>query len=185
MTTETQLVTAEEFMLLPEPPEGGKMELLYGEVQTMAPVGMEHSEAAGELILQLRSFAHEHAEGRVGGELGFLLKRSPDLVLAPDVYFVDKDRLGSVPQGYFEGPPTLAVEVVSPGDSATAIASKVANYLRHGTQRVWVVHPGLRSVTVHRPGGDSHTFSEDDSLTSDDAAFAVDGFELKVSEIFA
>jgi Uma2 family endonuclease len=185
MTTETKLLTAEEFMLLPEPPEGGKMELLYGEVHTMAPVGMEHSEAAGELILRLRSFARKHGVGRVGGELGFLLSREPDVLYAPDIYFVRASRVDAVPQGYFPGAPDLAVEVVSPSDSATAIESKVANYLRHGAERVWVVHPGLRSVTVHRPGGDAHTYTEGDTLTSADAAFPVEGFELPVSEIFA
>lgn len=185
MTTETKLLTAEEFMLLPEIPGSGKMELLYGEVRTMAPVGMEHSEAAGELILRLRSFAREHRLGRVGGELGFLLTRQPDLVYAPDIYFVQAARLGTIPAGYFDGAPTLAVEVVSPSDTATAIESKTASYLRHGTERVWVVHPGIRSVTVHRPGGDSHTYGENDTLTSADAAFPVEGFELPVAEIFA
>lgn len=185
MTTETKLLTAEEFMLLPEPPGSGKMELVYGEVRTMAPVGMEHSEAAGELILRLRSFARENGAGNVGGELGFLLSGDPDLVYAPDVCFIRDERVGSIRQGYFKGAPDLAIEVVSPGDTVTAIAGKIGNYLRFGAQRAWVVDPRLRTVTVHRPGGDSHTYGETDTLTSGDAGFAIEGFALKVAEIFA
>jgi Uma2 family endonuclease len=45
MTTEAKLLTADEFMLLPEPQEGGKMELVYGEVVCMAPVDGEHGGA--------------------------------------------------------------------------------------------------------------------------------------------
>lgn len=187
MTTETKLLTAEEFMLLPEPPGSGKMELVYGEVRTMAPVGGEHGATALDIGAELRDFAREHQLGIVGVEIGFRLQSNPDLVLAPDVSFVNSTHLpgGRFDASFVEGPPTLAVEVVSPGDSATAIASKVANYLRHGTERVWVVHPGLHSVTVHRPSGDSHTYGENDTLTSGDAGFALEGFALKVAEIFA
>ena len=41
----------------------------------------------------------------------------------------------------------------SPGDSATAVQSKVDDWLAAGTRLVWVVDPETRSVTVHRPAG--------------------------------
>ncbi len=57
-------------------------------------------------------------------------------------------------QGFIEGPPDLAVEVVSPNDTAREVAAKVNDYLKAGTPLVWVIRPAERTVTVHRrPGG--------------------------------
>lgn len=58
-------------------------------------------------------------------------------------------------------------------------------YLAAGTRRVWLVRPRLRTVTVHRPNGDAHTYQLGDTLTSDDAGFDVAGFALPLSDIFA
>jgi hypothetical protein len=37
---------------------------------------------------------------------------------------------------------------------------------------------------VHRLSGDSHRYTANDTLTSDDAGFPVEGFELPVAKIF-
>src|SRR6185295_17376527 len=90
-----------------------------------------------------------------------------------------------IPEDYFVLPPTLAVEVVSPSDRADAIDEKVLAYLAAGSDRVWVVRPRTRTVTVHRPSGDSHTYSGSDTLISADAGFAVEGFALSLPELFS
>jgi Uma2 family endonuclease len=187
MTTEAKLLTAEEFMLLPEPLEGGKMELVRGEVVTMAPVGGEHGSVASELVGKLRLFCREHDLGQAAVEVGYRLQREPDLVRAPDVSFLEAARLeeGRFPRSFVDGPPTLAVEVVSPGDRDVDLSTKVEEYLAAGARRVWLVRPGLRTITVHRPNGDAHTYRAGDTLSSDDAGFDVEGFALRVDEVFA
>ncbi len=187
MATPTKLLTAEEFICLPEPPEGGKMELVHGEIVTMAPVGGEHGDVAGEIRDHLSRFARDHGVGRAGVEVGYLLKRKPDLVRAPDVSFTHASRLkdGRFPDTYVEGPPTLAVEVVSPNDHDDDVATKVEEYLAAGTERVWVVRPKVRTITVHRPDGNAHTYRSGDTLGSDDAGFSVEGFELLADDVFA
>jgi Uma2 family endonuclease len=87
--------------------------------------------------------------------------------------------------GFVEDSPTLAIEVVSPNDRERDIAAKVEEYFDAGAQRVWIVRPKNRTVTVHRPRGDAHTYSVRDTLTSADAAFAVEGFALSLGELFA
>jgi Uma2 family endonuclease len=181
-----ELLTADEFFVLPSPREGGKMELVRGKVVTMPPVGEGHGRLAVRVSVLLERFADENALGPVLVEAGFLIARDPDLVRAPDVSFVaahrlerDRDR-----SRYIDGPPTLAVEIVSPWDLDTDVAAKVAEYLAAGTDRVWVVRPRPRTVTVHRPAGDSHAYGLGDTLTSDDAGFAVPGFSLALSDLF-
>jgi Uma2 family endonuclease len=181
-----ELLTADEFFVLPSPKEGGKMELVRGKVVTMPPVGEDHGGLAFDVGAPLRAFAREHQLGRVLAETGFLLARNPDLVRAPDVAFIAGDRLAPDRDRsrYIDAAPTLAVEIVSLWDLDTEVAGKVAEYLAAGTERVWVVRPRPRTVTVHRPGVDAHAYGPGDTLTSDEAGFAVPGFSLALSDLF-
>ena len=51
----------------------------------------------------------------------------------------------------FQGAPELAIEVVSPSDTAKHLERKVDAYLQGGAKSVWIVFPEARSVTVHTP----------------------------------
>jgi Uma2 family endonuclease len=187
MSTAEKLLTAEEFMRLPESIEGGKMELVEGKVITMCPVGFEHGELAATIYDALKTFVRSHSLGSVVQETGFKLASSPDLVRAPDVSFVLQKRVpvGAARRRFVEGPPDLAVEVVSPGDLDSDVHRKVNEYIAAGAGRVWVVRPEGKTVSVHRPGGTARVFAPGDTLTSDDAGFAADGFALALSELFA
>jgi len=150
-------------------------------------VGGVHFRIAGLIIKFLLRFTELHSLGEVGPELGVALQRGPDIVLAPDVAFVLREDLpgGVLPEGFIEGAPTLAVEVVSPNDREQDVAEKIGQYLAFGTKRAWVVRPRLKTVTVHHPDGISRTLHVGETLTSDDAGFPVDGFALPLVELFA
>ncbi|HYI15958.1 MAG TPA: Uma2 family endonuclease, partial [Thermomicrobiales bacterium] len=75
----------------------------------------------------------------------------------------------------------LAVEVVSPSDSANDVQEKVREYLDYGVQLIWVVHPIQRTVTVFRPDRSAHVFYEEDTLDGGDV---LPGFSLSVATIF-
>ena len=77
--------------------------------------------------------------------------------------------------------PDLAVEVVSPNDTAAAVDGKVKEYFDAGTRLVWVVYPGTRSVTVHRSPSDATTLKEGDTL---DGEPIFKDFHVPVSELF-
>ncbi|MBM3941783.1 MAG: Uma2 family endonuclease [SAR202 cluster bacterium] len=151
MTTQkTKLLTAEEFFQLYSSKEG-HFELVKGEVVEMPPPGWNHGGVASNISSELRFFVRRHDLGRVVVETGFRLMSQPDNVRGPDAAFVVTER---VPEpgfsGYFQGPPDLAVEVVSPNDTASALDEQVQEYLRSGAQRVWVVYPATRTVVVYR-----------------------------------
>ncbi len=188
MTTETaiQLLTAEEFYELPDAPHGGKMELICGRTVTHMPVGGPHGRFAGRVYSRLDRFIETHRLGEAGLEVGFILSRNPDTVRAPDVHFVRANRLtnGHMPAGFFRGAPDLAVEVVSPGDTDSELVEKLMHYQRSGVLRAWVVRPEARTITVHYPDNNAHTFYDGDTLTSADAGFEIEGFALDVTELF-
>lgn len=190
MTTEAppRLLTADEFFELPDPPHGGKMELVCGRVVTHMPVGGPHGDLAGYIHLDIGSFVRHRQLGASGMEVGFRLRTTPDTVRAPDVYYVRKVRLPDgkhMPPAFFPGAPDLAVEVVSPDDTSTEVARKVGEYLEAGTTRVWVVDPELQTVVVHRSASLASTLHAGDVLSSDDAGFEVDGFVLALDDLFA
>lgn len=182
-----RLLTAEEFFELSDPPAGGKMELICGKVERHMPVSRKHARVVVALIARLEPFVRGNSIGEVLTEAGHLFSRDPDLVLAPDVSFVANDRIpvGGLPDnGFVPVPPTLAIEVVSPGDLDSEVAEKVDRYLAAGVERIWVVRPQRLTVSVFE-GATSRTISAGGTLTSDDAGFAAKGFELPVADLFA
>lgn len=180
-----RLLTADEFWELPEPPHGGRMELVAGKVVTEMPVGEIHAFLAVRLAALFLAFVEKHHLGRVYVELGHRLVSEPDTVRAPDVSFLRRREGSPVTVRYVDEPPVLAVEITSPDDKESDVAEKVEEYLDAGAERVWVIRPRNRTVTVHRPGGDSHTYSGNDTLTSADAGFDVSGFALSLEQLFA
>ncbi|MCC7363968.1 MAG: Uma2 family endonuclease [Dehalococcoidia bacterium] len=187
LETSTRLLTAEEFAELPGDPRGWRSELVCGRVREMPPAGARHGLLASRLICALSDHSSPGASGAVLARAGYVIRRNPDVVRGPDVSFIAAAAIpeGGLPDGYVEGPPSLAIEVVSPHDLDRDVAEKLAQWLEAGTPVVWVVRPKNNTVTVHRPNGDAHTYGGTDVLTSADAGFAAEGFALPLAELFA
>jgi Uma2 family endonuclease len=113
---------------------------------------------------------------------GFQLAWTPDTVRAPAVDFVRRDRcpVGEAAEGYFQGAPDLAIEVVSPSDLYTEVDEKVGQWLEHGTRMVLVINPRRRTVAVHRPGRDVRILGVEDTLDSEDI---VPGWTMAVRDL--
>src|SRR5262249_34881376 len=141
--------TDDELLALPDE---GRFELVDGELVHMSPAGGRHGEMAVELSARIRTFVKERGLGSVfDGQTGVRLPNGH--LRSPDVAFVQKPRLPQgTPEGFLHLAPDLAVEILSPGDRAGAVARKVAEYLSFGVRLLWVIDPGTRSVVVYRPG---------------------------------
>ena len=160
--------TAEELFELPD--DGMRHELVEGELRTMTPAGGEHGRVSLRLGARILEHVEEHDLGAAfAAETGFVLNRGPDTVRAPDVAFVCGDRLQAAPSwGFPELAPDLVVEVVSPSDRASEVASKAAMWLDAGVRLVWVVDPQARLAAVHHPGGLVTVLREDGVLDGED-----------------
>ena len=177
------LMTAEEFARLPD--NGMRRELVRGEVIEMTPAAAESGRISMRVALRLGNFVEERGAGACyTAEAGFIIARDPDVVRAPDVAFVRGDRLPDRPsaEGFFPGPPDLAVEVVSPSDQAAEVQEKVNDYLKSGTSLVWVVYPKLRQVQVHRSLAESFIVEEDGTLSGEPV---LPDLSIPVKDIFA
>ncbi|MBK9124896.1 MAG: Uma2 family endonuclease [Chloroflexi bacterium] len=164
--------------------DSARLELDEGELIVMSPAGGEHGATAMTIGAMIHAFVRQHRLGHVtAAETGYILGQSADgrdTVRAPDVGFVRADRLPVLPSGFIPLAPDLAVEVVSPTDTAQDVQHKIDQYLSYGTTQVWVVYPALRQVVVHTRAG-SHTLTAADTLTAGDL---LPGFALPLGEVF-
>jgi Uma2 family endonuclease len=178
-----RLFTADEFYELPDPDQGGKMELIEGRVVVEMPPGGEHSGLTSLLVYYLTSFVLAQGLGKVVNDGGFRIAQGPDTVLAPDVAFIPS--AAKLPRTYIPGVPALAIEVVSPHDRNREVLEKVERYLAAGVHCVWVVRPTCSTVTVHLQDRSARIVGAGGTLTSDDAGFSIEGFALAIDDLFA
>jgi len=152
------------------PDDGYRYELVGGELKRMSPAGWKHGRVGGRLARMLGLHAEQHGLGEVFlAETGFLLARDPDTVLAPDIAFIRQERLAAMKseEAFWPGAPDLAVEVISPGDTAREIDEKVKAWLDGGALAAWVVSPAWRTVTIYRSATDIKVLTERDELSGE------------------
>jgi Uma2 family endonuclease len=162
---------------------GERYELVDGELVPMSPTNLEHGDTESEVDFVLKAYVRPRRLGKVFvGEPLFMLEGPDRLARAPDLAFVRLDRLRQQPDltGAFHGAPDLAVEIVSPSNSADAVEQKVQEWLAHGTLAVLVMYPASRSIVLWRANG-AVRLRGDDELDLDPA---VPGFRCKVSDLF-
>ncbi len=180
---ETKLITADELFEFPS--DGFRYELVRGELKRTSPAGDEHGRVGMELAIPLGYHVKKNRLGKLYlAETGFLIKKNPDTVRAPDIAFVRMERILENPavKSYRTGAPDLAVEVNSPGDTISEVEEKVMEWLEAGARMVWVISPKLKTITVYRSLMDVITLTEKDTL---DGGEVVPGFRIPVAEIFA
>ncbi len=147
-------------------------------------LGFLESVVAVALIRALESFVREHDLGLVAGPDG-MLQLAPGLVRIPDVSFVRWERLpgGKIPaEPVPDLAPDLAVEVLSPSNTAGELERKLADYFTAGVSLVWLIDPRARMATALSGVDDRRALTEADSL---DGGQVLPGFTLPLAELFA
>jgi Uma2 family endonuclease len=126
-------MTTEEMLALPE--NGVDRELIRGPLseKPMTVRNRRHSRIEICIGTELENRRKSRPEPRgqvVGGEAGFRLSRDPDTTVGMEVAYVTAEVAAIEPDAaYFEGPPVLAVEILSPSDTQEDIDEKVELYL--------------------------------------------------------
>jgi Uma2 family endonuclease len=175
-------LTVDEFLALSLP--DGKAELVRGELRMNPPPGAPHGVAGVNLVLALGLYVRERGLGRVFGDnFGYELVQLPHTVRVPDASFVRADRLPpeGVGPGVLKLAPDLAIEVLSPSETASQLEEKLDDYAFAGTPLMWVVDPDRRTVLVIATDTPVRWLREGVVL---DGASVIPGFEIPVSAIF-
>jgi len=157
-------------------------ELIEGVLAPMPPVDLNHGRVHSNLFRVLVNHAHEHRLGEVVSEVGFILHRHPDSVLAPDLAFIRANRYPDETHGFAQLTPDLVVEIISPGNSLGEIERKIAIYLEAGVKSIWIAYPRQKQIVVHSPGNPPAVIAEGDDLSNSDL---LPGLTISVADIFA
>jgi Uma2 family endonuclease len=135
------LLTEEQFLNLPDEP--GKRELIDGEVIALPPAKHFHGILAKRFVHLLESPLDP---SRVWRDEPYHLRKGRCLI--PDVSVSWPDQ--PIQDDWFQGAPTVAIEIASRGNTADEIDRKVAVYLEHGAAEVWVLYPKTNRMIVFR-----------------------------------
>jgi Uma2 family endonuclease len=179
---DTGLVTIEEFLALPSPKSGGKLELVRGKVVEMPPPQGEHGIVCGYLAGEIHIFLKGHPIAWMAtNDTGTVLENDPDSLRGPDVGVWLKANHPDRPAGYFECPPDLAIEVLSPTDRRGKVRDKIRQYIDADVKLVWLVDPEAQTVTVYRGDMKGIELGESETLHGDDV---LPGFAVKIADLF-
>lgn len=179
---DTRLLTADDLLRLSA--QGVRGELVRGVLHETMAAGHRHGKIAVNIATELNLFARTKRLGTVvASDSGVWLEYDPDTVREPDVAFTSAEKipLDAEINGYAEVVPDLVVEIVSPSDSRRWARDRAQMWLDFGAPLVWIVHPDTRTIDVYRPGADTSTLHEDDSL---DGHEVLPGFTCPASTIF-
>lgn len=147
--------------------EDVKAEWVEGRVIVHSPARPRHADIAGWLVSVLRAFVRHHELGKVlGPEVQF---RIPGRRRVPDVLVVLKDRLNIVGETRLEGPPDLALEIISPDSVERDYREKYLEYQSAGVKEYWIVdyfNARLRAYALNAEGRYADLPDEDGLIRS-------------------
>jgi Uma2 family endonuclease len=143
----TDACTFDDFCLLV--PEGQKADLIDGVIYVASPDNTDAGDLFGWLFNLLYLYIRRKDLGKLYAlRIAFRVneRNSPE----PDLAFVRKDREHLIERGFVNGPPDLAVEIVSPDSVERDYEQKRKQYQQAGVPEYWIIDEMDRSVTLLR-----------------------------------
>ncbi len=179
-STRTAPLTLEEFAQLSR--DGARHEVNAGELIIMPPSKFLHSRVVRKIFKAIETALEAMKFGEVLAEAGYVLSCDPLTIRQPDISVISSERIRTTrDDGYVEGAPELAVEVVSPSDSVQDLEVKVDQYLVSGAKQVWIVSPNTKRVYVFSPSSQPRIYDETQTLDGGDL---LPGFSVKIADFF-
>jgi Uma2 family endonuclease len=143
---ERTVLTYRDYEALPA--DGRRYELHDGELSVTPAPGTRHQRVIGAMYVLLRT----HVDDRRLGEV-FLSPvdciLSDVTVVQPDLVYLEPTRAPLVSERGIEGPPTLAVEILSPSTTTIDRSRKRELYAQHRIPYYWIVDPEARTIEAY------------------------------------
>ena len=180
-STRSKIWTDDELMSLPD---GTRYELIDGELIDMGSSGALHGYVCSILVMALMNYI-------LPKKLGVILDSSTAFTMkngnkrSPDISFISKEKLlglEELPDGFLDGAPDLAIEVLSPNNTIAEIDQKVVEYFENGSRLVWVINLKQHYVLVYRSAQEpDRLLKQSDALDGEDV---IAGFTMPLTELF-
>ena len=138
-------------------------ELVEGELIPLSNGTPKHAKIRRRVEGLVENYFETNPIGELLGEVDCRI--SDDTVRRPDVSIFMGGRIQAIDMEAIPVPFALAVEVLSPSESAVNVRRKVREYLRVGSSEVWLVDHSSGEVLVHATAG-IRVLQGDDNLES-------------------
>jgi Uma2 family endonuclease len=137
-------MTAQQFLELGEDPPGVRMELVDGEIAVSPSPVPRHSFTVVALGTILKNHVDDHDLGEVLMDVDTIFAEHD--VRRPDVFYFSKSRRHLIGEKAIEGPPDLAVEVISVGNERYDRRDKFKLYAAGKVKHYWIVDPQQKTI---------------------------------------
>jgi len=139
-------LTYRDYAALPD--DGKRYEIHDGELSVMAAPTPDHQIVIGNLFLILAPYVKARSSGLVIlAPVDVIL--SDTTIVQPDLVYLDPERLSALGRRGVQGPPTLAIEVLSPTTGTTDRTTKRDLYARYGVPHLWLVDARARTIEAY------------------------------------
>jgi Uma2 family endonuclease len=140
-------MTARQFLELGEDPPGVRLELVDGEIAVSPGPIPDHAYTVLALGSLLKIHVDQHKLGMVLSDVDTIFGEHD--VRRPDLFYFTKARLHLIGEKAIEGPPDLAVEVLSPGTERADRKDKFKLYATGKVKHYWIVDPKQQTVAAY------------------------------------
>ena len=165
------------------PPDSGNYELHNGKIIYMPSPLDSHQEISFELTLLLGNYIKKNALGKLfAAPMDTIF--TPNDTVQPDLLFVSTERLKIINK-QVKGAPDLVVEIVSGGNTPKEMSYKKHLYEASGVREYWLIHPIKKTLTQYENIEGEFFVKNVANTEGVILSITVEGFELKLSDIFA
>jgi Uma2 family endonuclease len=152
MAAQRVILTYRDYETLPD--DGRLYELHEGELWVTPAPTPQHQRVSRHLFRPI----DQHVTARRLGEVFFSpidVILSDTTVIQPDLVFLDTTQIGRISSRGIEGPPTLAIQVLSRSTAQINRTIHLHLFAKHGVPFYWIADPETRAIEVYvlREGG--------------------------------
>lgn len=145
-------------------------------------MGSFESLIAGNIVTELNIYLKGNRIGIAMGADG-MLKLRIKLIRVPDASFISREHLrrSRFPRhGVAAVAPTIAVEVISEGNTKREMEEKLDEYFHYGAAEVWYVYPDTKTLERYTSRDNHLTLTVDDVITTP----ILPGFSCPMAPLF-
>ena len=151
----------------------------------MSTRSLKHAQAEAAVALHLGSWRMTQNPKPIvaSGEARVRLFPNQDSFVGIDVLVAAHDHPVTTvgEQQYLEGPPLLAVEILSPSDTHGKSGAKLRMYAKAGVKLIWQVNVEEKTIKVYHKGSWPYLVACNGNITGEDVLL---GLQIPVAQIF-
>jgi Uma2 family endonuclease len=174
-------MTVADYRQMPE--TGPRYQLVEGRFYMSPAPNRFHQRIVVNLIHLIQSYLDKNPMGEVYVSPFDVYLTEID-AYQPDVLYVSNANAGILTDQGAEGPPDLAIEVLSPKTSFLDLGSKRNVYARTGVQELWIIDPQALTVAIYRLQEDGDTPAATYDAQAEFSSALLPGLIIRSADVF-